>query len=61
MKRFYRPAKVYMFIDLLLMLLSFYVVLDWFPLSTNTPFEKYSWPSFFYILVWLISSARWRF
>lgn len=56
MKRFYRPAKVYLFIDLLLMLLSFYVVLDWFPLSTNTPFEKYSWPSFFYISVWLISS-----
>lgn len=56
MKRFYKPAHFYLFLDLFLLILSFYVVLDWFPLSTQTPFEKYSWPSFFYILVWIISS-----
>ena len=54
MKKIHKPT--YLFVDLFLLILSFYVVLDWFPLSTKTPFEKYSWPSFFYITVWLISS-----
>ncbi len=56
MKRFYKPAQIYLIVDFILLIFSFYVVLDWFPLSTNTPFEKYSWPSFFYILVWITVS-----
>ena len=39
-----------------MLLLSFYVVLDWFPLTTDTPFEKYSWPTLFYTLTWLFTS-----
>ena len=39
-----------------MLLLSFYVVLDWFPLTTSTPFEKYSWPTLFYTLAWVFVS-----
>jgi len=56
MIKFYKPANLYLFIDWFLLILSFYVVLDWFPLSTRTPFEKYSWPSFFFVSAWLICS-----
>jgi len=56
MIKFYKPAHFFFIIDWFLLILSFYVVLDWFPLSTHTPFEKYSWPSFFFVTVWLICS-----
>ncbi len=56
MKLFYKPAKFYLFFDLLILILSFYVVLDWFPLTTNTPFNKYSWPSVFYFIAWMFFS-----
>lgn len=56
MKLFYRPAKIYLIIDLLVLLLSFYVVLDWFPLTTNSPFDKYSWASLGYTVSWIIIS-----
>jgi lipopolysaccharide/colanic/teichoic acid biosynthesis glycosyltransferase len=56
MKIFYKPARTYLIIDILLVVLSFYVVLDWFPLTTTTPFNKYSWPSLFFILFWLVTS-----
>ena len=56
MKFFYRPAYLFLIVDLLLLMLSFYIVLDWFPLTTNTPFNKYSWPSLFYALFWVICS-----
>jgi len=56
MRIFYIPSRLYFIIDLLMLLLSFYVVLDWFPLTTHTPFDKYSWPSLFYTLTWIVSS-----
>jgi lipopolysaccharide/colanic/teichoic acid biosynthesis glycosyltransferase len=56
MHRFYRPSKIYVVFDLLMLLLSFYVVLDWFPLTTGTPFEKYSLPSLFYVTGWFVLS-----
>jgi len=56
MKFFYRPAYLFLIVDLLLLMLSFYIVLDWFPLTTNTPFNKYSWPSLFYALFWVTCS-----
>ncbi|HEY6913409.1 MAG TPA: sugar transferase [Paludibacter sp.] len=54
--KLYKPAYIYFFIDILLLLLSFYVVLDWLPLTTNTPFDKYSLPSLYYLLTWLVCS-----
>jgi len=56
MKIFYRPAYFYIIIDILILLLSFYVVLDWFPLTTHTPFEKYSLASLCYFVAWAIIS-----
>lgn len=56
MKIFYRPARVYLIIDILVLLLSFYVVLDWFPLTTDTPFDKYSLASLCYTIAWIIFS-----
>lgn len=56
MKVFYRPAYFYLIIDLLILILTLYVVLDWFPLTTNSPFSKYSGPSLFYIVQWLVFS-----
>lgn len=29
-----------------------FVILEWFPLTTNTPFDKYSLPSLYYIIIW---------
>jgi len=56
MKLFYKPAYISLAVDILTLILSSYVVLDWFPLTTQTPFNKYSWPSFFFMLIWLICS-----
>jgi lipopolysaccharide/colanic/teichoic acid biosynthesis glycosyltransferase len=56
MRIFYKPAYAYLVVDLFILILGFYIVLDWFPLTTNTPFDKYSWASFFYMLTWIIYS-----
>jgi lipopolysaccharide/colanic/teichoic acid biosynthesis glycosyltransferase len=60
MKFFYRPAYFYLIVDILIVLLSFYVVLDWFPLTTHTPFEKYSWASLTYIITWIVISYSFK-
>jgi len=56
MKIFYRPKNIYLIVDLVVLMLSFYIVLDWFPLTTDTPFNKYSWPSIFYTTTWIVFS-----
>jgi len=56
MKIFYRPVYIYLIVDLLILILSFYIVLNWFPLTTDTPFYKYSWPAIYYMLTWLVCS-----
>lgn len=56
MKVFYKPAYFYLIVDFLILILTLYVVLDWFPLTTNSPFSKYSGPSLFYIIQWVVFS-----
>lgn len=56
MKIFYKPAYFYLIIDLLILLLTLFVVLDWFPFTTNSPFAKYSKPSIFFIFLWVVFS-----
>lgn len=53
MIKLYKPSYIYFVIDIVTLLLGFYVVLDWFPLTTHTPFNKYSLPSLYYLLTWL--------
>ena len=60
MVKIYKPRIKNIIIDLLMLLLSFYVVLDWFPLTTATPFEKYSWPTFYFTLGWVFTSFIFR-
>ena len=54
--KFHKPKPINILIDLLILLLSYYVVLEWFPLTTSIPFEKYSWPTLIYILAWIFVS-----
>ena len=54
--KIYKPKSINILIDLLMLLLSYYVVLDWFPLTTDTPFEKYSWPTLFFSIAWILVS-----
>jgi len=56
MKIFYKPAYFYLIVDILILIFSFYIVLDLFPLTTHTPFDKYSWPSLMYIFLWVVFS-----
>ena len=56
MRILYKPSYLYLIIDFLILILTLYVVLDWFPLTTNSPFSKYSWPSVFYIIQWMFFS-----
>src|ERR1035437_747798 len=56
MSIFYKPSRLYFIIDAMMLLLSFYVVLDWFPLTTHTPFDKYSLPSLCFSMTWMLSS-----
>ncbi len=55
MKYLYKPS-IYIFVDVLLLWLSIFIVLRWFPLTTQTPFDKYFLPFAFFSCFWLISS-----
>lgn len=53
---FYRPRWGYVLTDIILLALSFFVVLMWFPLATNIPFQKYWAFALIFSSVWLLSS-----
>ena len=55
MKLLYRPT-FFLLIDVLVLLISVFIVLMWFPLTTQSPFVKY-FPSFsLYTFVWVFCS-----
>ena len=57
MKRFfYKPHIGYLAADAITLLLSVVIVLAWFPLSTNIPFQKYDSFALIFSTIWLISS-----
>ncbi len=53
---FYKPLLSYFLTDVVLLMLSFFVVLMWFPLSTQIPFQKYWAFALEFSAVWLITS-----
>ena len=53
---FYKPLLGYWLTDVVLLLLSFFVVLMWFPLSTQIPFQKYWAFALEFSAAWLITS-----
>ncbi len=53
---FYKPHWRYVVVDVVLLLLSFVVVLLWFPLSTSIPFQKYDIFAIVFSFVWILTS-----
>ncbi|MDO9153172.1 MAG: hypothetical protein Q7U47_05605 [Paludibacter sp.] len=56
MKHFYKPVLVYILFDLIILILSIFVLLEWFPLTTATPYDKYAVAALYYFVLWIISS-----
>ncbi len=57
MKRlFYKPYWAYLLADTITLFLSVIVVLAWFPLSTQIPFQKYDVFALIFATIWLITS-----
>lgn len=56
MKFFYPPKKIHLLADVFILLITYFIVLSWIPLTTNTPFKKY-FPTFFvFTIAWLVIS-----
>lgn len=53
---FYKPYWLYVLVDVILLALSFFVVLMWFPLSTQIPFQKYDTFAFVFSGVWIFAN-----
>ncbi len=56
MIKLYTAKKLNILTDLFWLLISYYAVLDWFPLTTEKPFEKYSLPTLIFTIAWVILS-----
>lgn len=55
-KFFYRLSFVSVIIDILILIGSIFVVLQFFPLKTPDPYEKYIIPALIYLSVWFVMS-----
>lgn len=53
---FYKPYWVYVLFDIILLILTFLIVLAWFPLTTDMPFQKYDTYSLVFSIVWIAVS-----
>jgi len=53
---FYKPAFFYLIVDLLLLILNFYLVFRFFPFTTHYPLEKYFTPSLICLGLWFVLS-----
>ncbi len=56
MKLFYKPTLSYFVIDIFMLSLWIFVILAFFPFTTEAPFEKYLLPAIYYIVTWGIWS-----
>ena len=52
----YKPSRISMVFDTIFLLLSIVVVLRFFPLTTNQPFEKYDIAVAIYSVIWFLTS-----
>ncbi len=53
---FYHPSKISLLVDFMILIIGIFVVLEWFPLTTNTPYDKYGDTFFFYFVLWFVLS-----
>jgi len=56
MKFIYKPAFLSLIIDFLILIIGIFVVLEWFPLTTRTPYDKYADGALFYYGIWVLIS-----
>lgn len=56
MKIIYKPSVLSIFIDFLILIISIIIVLQWFPLTTRTPYDKYADGAMVYYLCWVLVS-----
>jgi len=52
----YKPSKISVIFDFLFLALCIFVVLRYFPLTTQTPFQKYDIASAIYLGIWFVVS-----
>ncbi len=52
----YKPYWPYILVDICLLVLSFFVVLMWFPLATQMPFQKYGLFALVFACAWLLTN-----
>lgn len=53
---FYRPQWSYLIADIVLLMVTFAIILRWFPMNADYPFEKYDHYSVYFSLLWITSS-----
>lgn len=53
---FYKPKLLNIFIDILMLVVAAFIVLELFPLTTNRPYDKYDGAFLGYTLVWMLVS-----
>ncbi len=53
---FYKPYWGHLLTDVILLIVSFFVVLAWFPLNTSIPFQKYYVFALVFSAIWLLVS-----
>lgn len=51
---FYKPYWRYIVADIILLAMSFFVVLQWFPLATQVPYQKYSVFALVFSACWMV-------
>ncbi len=56
MKLFYKPVPIYFLFDILILILSIFVLFEFFPLTTSKPYEKYDVAAIYFFLTWITSS-----
>lgn len=56
MKLIYKPSFLSLVIDFLILIIGIFVVLEWFPLTTRTPYDKYADGALFYYGIWVLIS-----
>lgn len=59
-KKHNNPKFQYMLIDFILLWLTFQIIIQWFPLVTKNPFDKYFEPFLIFIPIWYFCGVAFR-
>ena len=56
MIKFHKPRFFVLFVDILMFIITAFVILEWFPLTTQNPYSKYALSALDYLIVWILIS-----